>query len=83
VALVSDLLLHGRLIGRLKRQIRKCDEKGITPQRRRKVLKTIHALILLERRMADPLDPDREVTWEQLRERITLMAPGAGLEVVS
>lgn len=71
----------GRLVARLKRQLRKIDEKGSTPARRRKALKTVHDLILLERRMDDPLDQDRVVTWDQMRQRIDRMKPGAGLEV--
>jgi hypothetical protein len=75
---MSDLRQeHGRLVARLKRQVEKAERLG-SAQRRAKVRATIAELIVVERRMADPLDKDRVVTEQQLRERITLMAPGAG-----
>jgi hypothetical protein len=76
-----EQLLHGRLVARLKRQVGKVDRNGPTPIRHRKILHTLHSLILLERRMNDPSDLDRVVTPEQMRARVDLMKPGAGLEV--
>lgn len=72
---------HGRLVGRLKRQIAKVDEKGSTPGRRAKIRATIVELIRLERRMADPLAPAVPVTQEDFLARVALMKPGAGIEV--
>lgn len=79
----SERMLHGRLVGRLTRQLGKIVDKGSTPLRRRKVLHTVQMLILVERKMADPLSRDRVVTAEQMRDRVNLMKPGAGIEVPS
>lgn len=82
---MSDLRQdHGRLVARLRRQIAKVERLGSTTYRRRVLLATVRELVLVERRMVDPVEAVRrrdDVTVQEMRDRLTLMAPGAGIEV--
>lgn len=73
----------GRLVARLRRQIEKGERLGWTAERHHKVRFTTRALILVERRVDDPLKPAGVVTNQDLIDRLKLLEPGAGLEVAS
>jgi DNA-directed RNA polymerase subunit F len=73
---------HGRLVGRLKRDIERAERAGtMSGERARKMAATISDLIQVERAQADPLATMRPVEPEEVLARLRLMAPGGGLEL--
>ena len=79
---------HGRLVARLKRQSRRAGEVGLSDDRARRMLETVRELIVVEKlmrmdevqRAATPRDRI-VVSSDEVRRRMVLMTPGAGLEV--
>lgn len=87
---------HGRLVGRLKRQLEKCERLGVTDRRVRGVRDTVRLMMAVERlRAMDDVQRAKAlaksdiprmalaITDGEVEKRMTLMRPGAGIEAVS